>query len=147
MRDFRPERQRRALLRKRMLAKCPSLYSASCFSPISVSDNIVIDSSDHGTYRVKDVLLAEVNGSKLNLQIPSPPPISFISTDTAIFQTVEVRLIAPTMIEMLRNHTKERSLMYLEYFEGGNTTLHNHLVDLSNFISICNNHTKYRIIF
>lgn len=90
---------------------------------------------------------SEANSPLLHLGISQTPPISFQSTDVVIYNAVRAGLIQTEQIHTLRNHTQERSVIYLETFSDRDSAIHHHLVDIPSFISICSDHEKYKVIF
>ncbi|BBH23599.1 hypothetical protein Back11_49440 [Paenibacillus baekrokdamisoli] len=122
-----------------------------CFLLLSHFSNhissITLASSDYGTYHLKDKVLSEANLPLLHLGISQAPPISFQSTDVVIYNALKTGLIQPQQIYTLRNHTQQRSVLYLENFSDRDSAIHHHLVDIPTFISICSNHEKYKVVF
>ena len=130
---------------------CEVSIVTQCFLLLSHFSNhiasITLASSDYGTYHLKDKVLSEANSPLLHLGISQAPPISFQSTDVVIYNALKTGLIQPQQIHDLRNHTKERSVLYLENFSDRDSAIHHHLVDIPTFISICSDHEKYKVIF
>lgn len=71
----------------------------------------------------------------------------FQSTYIVLFHAVKDGMIQSGQIDSMRRHTRERSLSYVELLADGRITLHEHVVDIPKFLDICNNHTKYILVF
>lgn len=107
--------------------------------------HIAIASSDFGIIKLKDRIVKEVNHELLDLNIPKTPPISFLSTDVSLFQLVQNGSIQPQQLLSLRPNPK--SSIYIEYFSDHTSTLHQHVLDTSDFIDICLTTSNYKFLF
>ncbi|MFM9278071.1 hypothetical protein [Paenibacillus jiagnxiensis] len=107
--------------------------------------NISIASSDYGIVRLKQKVLKEANALPLELGISNAPPISYLTTDVSLFNAFKTGLIQPHQVSSLRPNPK--SSQYIELFNDGTSALHEHVLDTTTFLAICQNHDKYKILF
>ncbi|MEK5183438.1 hypothetical protein [Paenibacillus sp. FSL P4-0288] len=120
-----------------------------CFSllshyPTQIS-NISIASSDFGIIAIKDKLLKEANRAPLELGISTTPPISYLSKDVSLLIAIKDEIIQPHQVAALRPNSC--SSIYLEMFPDGSSALHEHVLHTPDFIEMCKNHNRYRMIF
>jgi hypothetical protein len=109
--------------------------------------SIVLASSDTGTRRLNTKVYLDANKPNIDLGISATPPISLLSTDVIIFNALKKGIIQPEQIEELRQHTKDRTVLYVEHFTDGSHTFHEIPFDIPSFTDLCIHHAKYDVIF
>ncbi|MGO0063316.1 hypothetical protein ACTID9_25490 [Brevibacillus fluminis] len=107
--------------------------------------NISIATSDFGIIALKKKVLEVAKVPPLQLNVTNKPPISYLSTDVALFNAVKAGIIRSQDVSILRPNPK--SSIFVENFDDGSSGLHETVVDTPSFLEMCSDPDRYKIVF